>query len=141
MFMDELHKRLIIDLDEGFPNILNGETHVANAIEKINEVTNQTFIFLIDEWDVIIRESNDEKLKNDFIRLLRTLFKSSETSKCFDLVYMTGILPIKRYRCETTIKIFKELTMLSSKPISEFMGFTMMKLNLYVKNTIWILMK
>ncbi len=124
-FVNEINQYIIKDLDGYFPNILTKEEDKASkAIKKIYEVKKETFIFLIDEWDVVLRESNNENLKFDYLQLLRTLFKSSDTSTCIDLVYMTGILPIKRYNSESTLNMFKEYTMLDSYPISEYIGFT-----------------
>ncbi len=124
-FVKKLNQIVIKDIDECFSNILtNEEDKISKAIRKVNDVTKDTFIFLIDEWDVVLRESNDENLKFKYMELLTTLFKSSDTSSCIDLVYMTGILPLKRYNGQSGLNCFKEYTMLRSKSLSEFFGFT-----------------
>ncbi len=124
-FTVELTERIIKDLDESYPNVLTeSEKTLADSIRKIYNNTKETFIFLIDEWDVVFRESSNNKLKDDYIMLLRSLFKASDTSTCIDLVYMTGILPIKRYNTESALNNFSEYTMLRSKPLSEYIGFT-----------------
>ncbi len=125
-YVNELNRLIVKDIEEYFPNILTDEEDKASkAIKKVFEVKKEKFIFLIDEWDVVLRESNDNKLKDDYINFLRSLFKSLDTSECIDLVYMTGILPIKRYRKkESALNNFREYTMLESYPISEYIGFT-----------------
>ena len=55
---------------------------------------------------------------------LRDLFKSSDVSSCIDLVYMTGILPIRRYSTQSTLNMFTEYNMLDSFPIESYVGFT-----------------
>ena len=93
-------------------------------LKKVNSKTNERFIFLIDEWDVIFREEPNSKLCDEYIMLLRSLFKASDVSSCIDLVYMTGILPIKRYSTESALNMFKEYNMLDPRNLSEFIGFT-----------------
>ena len=45
-------------------------------------------------------------------------------SDCIDLVYMTGILPIKRYNSQSSLNNFTEYNMLDPYPLAEFIGFT-----------------
>ncbi len=124
-FVDELHRTIINDLNTSFPNILTSEEITsAKAFRKINNELKENFILLIDEWDVVLRESNDKILKNNYIDLLLTLFKAGDTSSCFDLVYMTGILPIKRYDGQSSLNCFKEYTMLDSESLASYVGFT-----------------
>ena len=124
-FLKELNKNIINELNESFPDILtNEENTIGKAIKKINSKTNERFIFLIDEWDVIFREDPHSKLCDEYIMLLRSLFKASDVSSCIDLVYMTGILPIKRYSTESALNMFREYNMLYPRNLSEFIGFT-----------------
>lgn len=100
-------------------------TFLSRAIIEINSKLKERFIFLIDEWDVVFREDEyNSKLCDDYIMLLRTLFKSSDVSACIDLVYMTGIQPIKRYSTESALNIFEEYNMINPQGLSKFFGFT-----------------
>ena len=56
--------------------------------------------------------------------LFRSLFKSSDVSSCIDLVYITGILPIKRYTTQSALNMFIEYNMLNPYSLAEFIGFT-----------------
>lgn len=102
IFVQKLKEFIYLDLKNNFKNInlecdLIDGTFLANSIIKINSEINERFIFLIDEWDVIYREQeNNKRLCDEYTELLRNLFKSRDVSACIDLVYMTGILPIRR---------------------------------------------
>ena len=98
---------------------------ISKAIIRINSKLNERFIFLIDEWDVIYREQEyNTKLCDEYTELLRNLFKSSNVSSCIDLVYMTGILPIRRYSTQSTLNMFTEYDMINPRELDSFIGFT-----------------
>lgn len=80
------------------------------------------FIFIIDEWDCIFREFKDDKEAQErYLDFLRLLFKGQNY---VSMVYMTGILPIKKYGTHSALNMFDEFSMISSKPLTSFMGFT-----------------
>ena len=80
---------------------------------------------MIDEWNVIYREEKENSsLCKEYTEFLRNLFKSYSVSNCIDLVYMTGILPIRRYNTESTLNMFKEYDMLYSRGLESYFGFT-----------------
>ncbi len=124
-FLRRFNSNLIAELDERWPNVIKeSDTNLADAIFRVNDCLGERFIFLIDEWDVIFREEPNSPLCDEYIKLLRGLFKSSDISSCFDLVYMTGILPIKRYSTESALNMFKEYNMLNPQNLAEYFGFT-----------------
>lgn len=112
-----------------FDNVLNhnseiNEINVALAISEIYRQTKEKFVFIMDEWDLIYREYRDNgPLQKKFINLLRGLFKS-DCQSAFALVYMTGILPIKKYNSESALNNFREFNMLQPEPYEKFFGFT-----------------
>ena len=113
------------DLNEAFPNIISEGCTLRNALVEIKSQTNERFIFLIDEWDCIYREeAYNTKLCDEYTNFLRSLFKDSICSSCIDLVYMTGILPIRRYNADSTLNNFTEYNMINHYPLGKFMGFT-----------------
>ena len=121
----ELKKRILSDLKEKYRNVDLTNFILSDAIIKINNETKERFIFLIDEWDVIFREEEyNTKLCDDYIMFLRGLFKSSDVSSCIDLVYMTGILPIRRYSTQSTLNMFTEYDMINPRELNSFIGFT-----------------
>ena len=69
---------------------------------------------IIDEWDALFREAKEDvKVQKEYISFLRSLFKSNWTDTIFDLVYMTGILPIKKYGTQSetyeSLKLYIEM--------------------------------
>ncbi len=85
--------------------------------------TGEKFICLIDEWDALCREGH-EKQMDEYVNLLRRLFKGSMSEYVFACAYMTGILPIKRYNTQSALNNFDEYTMLSPAQLAPFFGFT-----------------
>lgn len=84
------------------------------------------FIFIIDEWDAMIREaSNDLAAQDTYLNLLRSWFKNTNfTPKVVAAAYMTGILPIKKDGSQSAISEFDESSMLDTLEFAEFVGFT-----------------
>ncbi len=129
-FVKKLKEFIYLDLKEKFSSIdlnydLTNGTFLSHALVEINSKLNERFIFLIDEWDVLFREEeHNTKLCDEYLMFLISLFKSSHVSACIDLVYMTGILPIKRSRSQWGLNIFKEDNMLDSREFAPYVGFT-----------------
>ncbi len=87
--------------------------------------TGAKFILIMDEWDLFYREHrNNDILQRKFIDFLRGLFKGSSTLDYFSLVYLTGILPIKKYNSQTALNNFYECNMLTPEPYEKYFGFT-----------------
>ena len=77
------------------------------------------------EWDALFREAKEDKsLQEEYVQLLRGLFRSSLTDKMIEAAYMTGILPIKKYGNQSALSDFYEFTMVDSSPLEEYVGFT-----------------
>lgn len=113
---------LIKDLNYAFPGILENTENLALCLDMICQVTGEKFIFLADEWDCIFRIRKEKKEEQEeFLEFLRTLFKDKPY---FELVYMTGILPIKKYNTGSSLNMFREFTMLEPKSLSPYFGFT-----------------
>ena len=125
VFVEKLKFNILRDLKEYFSSIDFNDLTLGEAIITIKSKLNESFIFLIDEWDVIFREQDKNKqLCDEYIEFLRNLFKSSNVSSCIDLVYMTGILPIRRSSSQSTINMFTEYNMIDSDTLASFVGFT-----------------
>ncbi|WP_031579531.1 AAA family ATPase [Ruminobacter sp. RM87] len=102
-----------------------GNIGLTSALSSIHKSLGITFILIMDEWDLIYREYRENgKLQTKFIDLLRGMFKSSDCLECFSLVYLTGILPIKKYNSQSALNNFKEYNMLRPAPYETYFGFT-----------------
>ena len=98
---------------------------IAMALAAINKQLDVTFVIIMDEWDTVFREAKEnKKLQEDYISMLRALFKSEESKRFVALAYITGILPIKKYGIESALNNFDEYTMISPKTFAAYYGFT-----------------
>lgn len=98
----------------------------SDAILAIVNETKQKFVFIIDEWDAVIREAkNDTETQESYLNLLREWFKNVNfTDEVVAAAYMTGILPIKKDGSESAVSDFKEFTILQPGPFVQYTGFT-----------------
>lgn len=113
------------ELKDAFPKAALGESLMEDMIHCVEE-TGREFVFIIDEWDALIREAKgDTEIQSAYLNLLRGWFKNSNfTPKVVAAAYMTGILPIKKDGSQSAISDFKEYTILDPGRFVEFTGFT-----------------
>ena len=118
--------KTIEELRMYYPDELPQEiTSLPEALSRINTATGNKFVIIIDEWDVLIRDAaTNIKVQNDYINLLRGMFKGTEPTKYIRLAYLTGILPIKKEVTQSALNNFKEYSMLNAGPIASYVGFT-----------------
>lgn len=102
---------------------MNTNDDLMDLLINIVDQTGEKFVCLIDEWDALCREGY-EALMDEYVDFLRRLFKGSKTEYVFACVYMTGILPIKRYNTQSALNNFEEYTMLSPAQLAPYFGFT-----------------
>jgi len=114
------------DVCAQYPDIKVEESY--NLMDTLFEIADQTkerFMFIIDEWDAICREyENVPEAMDDFVNWLRRMFKTDETTHVFVGVYMTGILPIKKYKTESALNNFREYSMVQPGALVKSFGFT-----------------
>jgi len=95
------------------------------ALIKIKALTGQKFIMIIDEWDAILREFDDVPTTTEaFVDLLRRLFKGQDSVDVFAGAYITGILPIKKYKTQSALNNFREYSMIRPGKLAKYLGFT-----------------
>ena len=122
--VESIHERVCEDFKKEYADTLNYDKDLYLLIQEIYSRTNIPFVIIIDEWDCVIRNSGDEALVHKYLQFLHSLFKSEESKSFLALAYITGILPIKKIQDESALNNFDEYTMLKSKPITEYYGFT-----------------
>ena len=122
--IESIHKRVCEDFQKEYADTLNYDKDLYLLIYEIYSKTGIPFVIIIDEWDCVIRNSEDKELVHRYLQFLHSLFKSEESKSFLALAYITGILPIKKIKDESALNNFKEYTMLKSKPITEYYGFT-----------------
>ena len=105
---------------------LNGIENLNECLLELVRLTKTQIIFVIDEWDSMIREAKeDEEAQDRYLHLLRGWFKNNNfTPEAVAAAYMTGILPIKKDGTESAISDFQEYSVLDPGDFAEFVGFT-----------------
>lgn len=124
--VSDIQRDVIEELRDSFPGCIKEDTtSLFKALLQINAKTGKKFYIIIDEWDALFREAKDNvEVQQLYIQLLRSLFKSNQTSQIIIGAYMTGILPIKKYGTQSALTDFYEFTMLEPGPLAQFVGFT-----------------
>ena len=122
--IEAIHERVCEDFQKEYGETLNYKKELCLLIHEIYCRTTIPFVIIIDEWDCVIRNSEDKDLIHKYLQFLHSLFKSEESKSFLALAYITGILPIKKIKDESALNNFREYTMLKSKPITEYYGFT-----------------
>lgn len=119
-------RNVLSELKEEFPEVsLAAKTSLGGALADIAQATGHKFVIIIDEWDVLIRdEAANTKVQDEYIDFLRGLFKGTEPTKFLHLVFLTGILPIKKVKTQSALNNFEEFTMLSPANLAPYIGFT-----------------
>ena len=61
---------------------------------------------------------------DEYVMLLRRLFKTQDSDRVFAGAYLTGILPIKKYNTESALNNFCEYSMITPGRLASSLGFT-----------------
>ncbi|MCR4720582.1 MAG: ATP-binding protein [Lachnospiraceae bacterium] len=125
----ELIKRITGKIKEEmysqFPTVVFREDDsLAECILKVFSATGETFVIIMDEYDVLVRENVPETLFAEYLSFLNGLFKSDTLRPAISLAYLTGIFPIVRDKIQSKLNNFKEYTILEARELTEFIGFT-----------------
>lgn len=108
-----------------FPSVyFDEEDSLAECILNVYARTRETFILIIDEYDVLVREQVDRRLFDEYLSFLNGLFKSDTLRPAISLAYLTGILPVVRDKIQSKLNNFREYTVINAGSLSEFTGFT-----------------
>ena len=122
--IESIKERVYDDFKEIYAESLNYNKDIHVLLNEIYHKTTIQFVIIIDEWDCVIRNSDDKELVHSYLQFLHSLFKSEESKAFLALGYITGILPIKKIKDESALNNFREYTMIKSKPITKYYGFT-----------------
>ncbi|MBQ4223137.1 MAG: AAA family ATPase [Prevotella sp.] len=124
--VDRIEKALRKEVLEAFPSVEVEESDdLMRCLFRIAQATDEQFIFIIDEWDAICREfPSGTKAMDDYVGWLRSMFKTGTAVDVFAGVYMTGILPIKKYKTESALNNFQEYSMVKPGGMAGYFGFT-----------------
>ena len=142
----EIQSGIIYELKDAFPDVKYKDgSDLMDTLAAIHQDTGEKFFFIIDEWDAICREFPDrQKMKGDpstvvptildeYVMLLRRLFKTQDSDEVFAGAYLTGILPIKRYNTESALNNFCEYSMIDPAYLAPCYGFTKEEVRMLAK--------
>ena len=129
--IEKIKEHLFAEIKAVYPDV----DYSASTASVLNNVYLKTvsdekpygikFVIIIDEWDCIIRNYSDSpELVHKYMKFLHALFKSEESKSFLGFGYITGIMPIKKIKNESALNNFMEYTMISSRDITEYYGFT-----------------
>lgn len=121
-----IQRDLLEDIHEAYPDVPQKENDdFMEMLIRINQFTGEKFIVLIDEWDALFREFSDNvSVADAYVNLLRRLFKGGSSKSVFAGAYMTGILPIKKYKTQSALNNFEEYSVVKPGKLASFFGFT-----------------
>jgi len=134
-FVTRFHEDIIVshiesalksDVIESYPDVVvKDDDDLMSCLIRIAAATKQQFFFIIDEWDAICREYPAGSVAIDrYVNWLRRMFKEVNANNVFAGVYMTGILPIKKYKTESALNNFWEYSMVEPRNMDRYFGFT-----------------
>lgn len=114
------------DVLEAYPGVeVKAEDDLPRALSRIAAATGDAFFFIIDEWDAVCREfPAGSPVMASYLDWLRRMFKDSAAADIFAGVYMTGILPIKKYDTQSALNNFIEYSVVRPVDMSAYFGFT-----------------
>ena len=118
-----LERVVVADIRKVYGELFSEEeTNLATVLEQIYSGTGREFIFLVDEWDCVMRERQEsEAQQKQYLDFLRDLLKDQPYVA---LAYMTGILPVKKYGLHSALNMFAEYSMTDQDVFEEYTGFT-----------------
>ncbi|MDD6085424.1 MAG: AAA family ATPase [Oscillospiraceae bacterium] len=121
--IEEISSEIIEELIEENPFLKDVQNlKLIKALEKVFIKTRIPFVFIIDEWDLIMRKKNyNSQDQEDYLSFLKRLLKGKSYVA---LCYMTGILPIKKYGEHSALNIFDEYSMEDQAMFAKSTGFT-----------------
>ncbi|MBQ3566423.1 MAG: AAA family ATPase [Oscillospiraceae bacterium] len=120
--LEEMEEEILDELLMEYPELEKYKRlNISKAVGKIFASTGVPFVFIIDEWDCVLRYYSSESEQKKYLDYLYALFKDQPYVA---LAYMTGILPIKKYGVHSALNMFNEYSMEGAYPFSEFTGFT-----------------
>lgn len=90
-YIGRFERNIRNDIWEAYPGLDRKEL---GRLSDLLMATEDEFIFIIDEWDYIFSHDIYRDNQGDFLEFLRDLLKDKPYVA---LVYMTGVLPIKKY--------------------------------------------
>ena len=124
--VEKIDTALVADVSNAYPDVpVKTDDCLMDYLLRVSIEKGEQFVFIIDEWDAICREfALGTKAMDAYVSWLRRMFKSQQAMRVFACAYMTGILPVKKYKTESALNNFTEFSMVEPMDMGQFFGFT-----------------
>ena len=121
--LSRLRRIVLRDLLRAYPDVdYFDREDLVECMQDVYQEMQRPFVIVIDEWDCIFREyPHDTAAQREYLDFLRDWLKDKAY---IGLVYMTGILPIKKYGTHSALNMFTEYSMENPGPFAPYVGFT-----------------
>ena len=97
-----------MEFQQQFPTIdFTYSESIADCIVRVNSITGERFVIILDEYDCLVRDQFGTEVFNDYLEFLNGLFKSDTVKPAIALAYITGILPVVRDRVQSKLFVQK----------------------------------
>ena len=111
-FLQVMQKKVMKDFFKAFPDVDFSDCRsFADCMLEVYAEKAETFVVIIDEYDVLVREKVPQDLFDKYLQFLNAMFKNSTLSPAISLAYLTGILPIVRDKIQSKLNLFDEYSM------------------------------
>lgn len=117
-YIRDITETLKEDLKRAYPEL---EKREYRSLSRMLQDTQDSFIFILDEWDAIFHESfMTERDKSSYLKFLRGMLKDMPY---VELAYMTGVLPIAKYSSGSELNMFDEYDFMNDNVYDAYFGF------------------
>jgi len=122
----EIEKRVKEEVMAAYTDVPEkNDDDLMDYLLRVAGQTGERFVFIIDEWDAPCRIYADNPQAMDrYVDWLRRMFKDVTAIQAIAGVYMTGILPIKKYKTQSALNNFQEYSMVKPGAMARYFGFT-----------------
>ena len=124
--VSEIEKRVKGEVTAAYPDVPEkSDDDLMDFLLRVAGKTGERFVIIIDEWDAPCRMYTDcPQAMDRYVDWLRRMFKDVTAIQALAGVYMTGILPIKKYKTESALNNFIEYSMVEPRKMARYFGFT-----------------
>ncbi|MDR0356376.1 MAG: AAA family ATPase [Deltaproteobacteria bacterium] len=120
--LKRLTEHLVEEITEQYPEAqLRSNDSLCDAFRRLGDKTGRQIIFIIDEWDHVIRNCSNKTTQKRYLDFLDCLFRDQSY---VGLCYLTGILPLRKRIDQADPDFFAESSMVNPGDFAPFVGFT-----------------
>lgn len=97
---------------------------VSEALAAIHAATGRRFLFLVDSWDILLREAeDDEALWADWLRFLNSVLAPRGEDDFVEAAWLTGVYPMPLTDGRPALAGFASFSRMAPGDLAQFDGF------------------